>query len=96
MTRWQMRVQILSSAAATRKPKYYWLEKPKPLGKYQKENFCWSRRQLLDKILQSAEFDPEADVYITNSVFRMPPGDAGKNFRKPNDKGDRILPSVRV
>ena len=36
--------------------------------------------------MQSAEFDPEADVYITNSVFLMSSGDAGKNFRKPNDK----------
>ena len=41
--------------------------------------------QLLDKILQAANFDPEKDVYITNSVFRMPPGDDGKAFRKPND-----------
>ena len=38
---------------------------------------------MLDKILQAAEFDPEKDVFITNSVFRMPPGDAGKAFRKP-------------
>jgi DNA polymerase len=42
--------------------------------------------QLLDKILQAADFNPEADIYITNSVFRMPPGDDGKSFRKPNDK----------
>ena len=41
--------------------------------------------QLLDKILQAAHFDPEKDAYITNSVFRMPPGEAGANFRKPND-----------
>ena len=24
-------------------------------------------------------------MYITNSVFRMPPGDDGKQFRKPSD-----------
>jgi DNA polymerase len=42
--------------------------------------------QLLDKILQAGNFDPEQDVYITNSVFRMPPADDGKSFRKPNDK----------
>ena len=41
--------------------------------------------QLLDKILEAANFDPEKDVYITNSVFRMPPGENGANFRKPND-----------
>jgi len=42
--------------------------------------------QLLDKILQAANFDPEKDVYITNSVFRMPPGEDGKAFRKPTDQ----------
>jgi DNA polymerase len=42
--------------------------------------------QLLDKILQAGNFDPEKDVYITNSVFRMPPGEDGKPFRKPNDQ----------
>jgi DNA polymerase len=38
---------------------------------------------MLDKILAAADFDPEKDVYITNSVFRMPPGEDGKAFRKP-------------
>ena len=43
--------------------------------------------QMLDKVLQAANFNPEEDVYIINSVFRMPPGDEpGKNFRKPNDQ----------
>ena len=45
--------------------------------------FVGSAGKLLDKILQSAGFDPEEDVFITNSVFRMPPGEAGKAFRKP-------------
>jgi DNA polymerase len=40
--------------------------------------------QLLDKILAAVEFDSEMDVFITNSVFRMPPGEGGKAFRKPN------------
>ncbi len=39
--------------------------------------------QLLDQILQAAQFDPEKDVFITNSVFRLPPGDDGKPLRKP-------------
>ena len=39
--------------------------------------------QLLDQILQSASFDPEQDVFITNAVFRLPPGDDGKPLRKP-------------
>ena len=41
--------------------------------------------KLLDQILQAADFDPEQDVFISNSVFRMPPGDGGKTFRKPNN-----------
>ncbi len=39
--------------------------------------------QLLEQILQSANFDPEQDVFITNAVFRLPPGDDGKPLRKP-------------
>jgi DNA polymerase len=39
--------------------------------------------KLLDQILQAAGFDPEQDVFISNSVFRMPPGEGGKTFRKP-------------
>ncbi len=41
--------------------------------------------QLLDQILQAAHFDPEQDVFISNSVFRMPPGEGDKNFRKPTN-----------
>ncbi len=41
--------------------------------------------QLLDKILESVNFDPEEDVFITNAVFRMPPGEGGKSFRKPTN-----------
>ncbi|MBE2219936.1 MAG: uracil-DNA glycosylase [Anaerolineae bacterium] len=41
--------------------------------------------QLLDQILQAVGFDPEQDVFISNSVFRMPPGEGGKNFRKPTN-----------
>ncbi|MEZ4517399.1 MAG: uracil-DNA glycosylase [Chloroflexota bacterium] len=39
--------------------------------------------QLLDQILESAGFDPEQDVFITNAVFRLPPGGGGKPLRKP-------------
>ena len=39
--------------------------------------------QLLDQILQAVDLDPEEDVFITNSVFRLPPGDNGKPLRKP-------------
>lgn len=49
--------------------------------------------KLLDQILQAANFDPEEDVFISNSVFRMPPGVAGKNFRKPtNDEIEQYKP----
>jgi DNA polymerase len=39
--------------------------------------------QLLDKILQAVDLDPEEDVFITNAVFRLPPGNGGKPLRKP-------------
>ncbi len=39
--------------------------------------------RLLDQILQAADFDPEEDVFISNAVFRLPPGDDGKPLRKP-------------
>lgn len=39
--------------------------------------------QLLDQILQAVDFDPEKDVFITNAVFRLPPGDGDKPLRKP-------------
>ena len=58
-------------------------EAPGPEENIKGKPFVGRAGQLLDKILQSADFDPEKDVYITNSVFRMPPGDDGKAFRKP-------------
>jgi uracil-DNA glycosylase len=61
-------------------------EAPGPQENIQGKPFVGKAGQLLDKILQAGNFDPERDVYITNSVFRMPPGDDGSNFRKPNDK----------
>jgi DNA polymerase len=60
-------------------------EAPGPQENIKGKPFVGPAGQLLDKILQAANFDPESDVYITNSVFRMPPGENGANFRKPND-----------
>ncbi len=60
-------------------------EAPGPQENIKGKPFVGPAGQLLDKILQAGNFDPEQDVYITNSVFRMPPGDDGKSFRKPND-----------
>lgn len=39
--------------------------------------------QLLDQILAAVQFNSEQDVFITNAVFRLPPGDGGKPLRKP-------------
>ena len=58
-------------------------EAPGPQENIKGKPFVGPAGQLLDKVLLSANFDPEKDVYITNSVFRMPPGDDGKAFRKP-------------
>lgn len=41
--------------------------------------------QLLDQILAAVDLDSEKDVFITNSVFRLPPGDGGKPLRKPTN-----------
>jgi len=60
-------------------------EAPGPQENIQGKPFVGPAGQLLDKILRAGGFDPEKDVYITNSVFRMPPGGDGKAFRKPTD-----------
>lgn len=61
-------------------------EAPGPEENIKGKPFVGRAGQLLDKILEAAEFNPETDVYITNSVFRLPPGEDGKSFRKPTDK----------
>lgn len=61
-------------------------EAPGPEENIKGKPFVGRAGQMLDKVLQSASFDPENDVYITNSVFRMPPGTDGKAFRKPTDQ----------
>jgi uracil-DNA glycosylase family 4 len=61
-------------------------EAPGPEENIKGKPFVGRAGQLLDKILQAAKFDPEKDVYITNSVFRLPPGEDGKAFRKPTDQ----------
>lgn len=61
-------------------------EAPGPEENIKGKPFVGRAGQMLDKILQAVNFDPEKDVYITNSVFRMPPGTDGKAFRKPTDQ----------
>ncbi len=58
-------------------------EAPGPEENVKGKPFVGRAGQMLDKVLEAANFDPEKDVYITNSVFRMPPGEDGKPFRKP-------------
>jgi len=58
-------------------------EAPGPQENIQGKPFVGRAGKLLDQILSSVKLDSEKDVFITNSVFRMPPGDDGKNFRKP-------------
>ena len=59
-------------------------EAPGPQENIQGKPFVGKAGKLLDQILTAVELDPEKDVFITNSVFRMPPGDGGKAFRKPS------------
>ena len=58
-------------------------EAPGPQENIQGKPFVGRAGQMLDKILQAVDFDVEEDVFISNSVFRMPPGEGNKNFRKP-------------
>jgi len=70
-------------------------EAPGAQENVQGKPFVGRAGQLLDKILEAGQFDPEKDVYITNSVFRMPPGEAGSTFRKPtNEEIDYYRPYV--
>lgn len=58
-------------------------EAPGPQENIQGKPFVGRSGQLLDQILQAVQFDTEQDIFISNSVFRMPPGEGDKNFRKP-------------
>ncbi len=61
-------------------------EAPGPQENIQGIPFVGKAGKLLDKILRAADFDPEQDIFITNSVFRMPPGEGGRTFRKPSNE----------
>ncbi len=58
-------------------------EAPGPQENIQGVPFVGRAGKMLEKIFAAVEFDSEKDIYITNSVFRMPPGEGGKTFRKP-------------
>jgi DNA polymerase len=61
-------------------------EAPGPEENKQGKPFVGRSGQLLDQILQAVKLDPEKDVFVSNSVFRLPPGEAGKSFRKPTSQ----------
>ena len=49
--------------------------------------------KLLDQILESVQLDSEKDLFITNAVFRLPPGVDNRQVRKPtNDEIDYYKP----
>jgi len=58
-------------------------EAPGPQENIQGKPFVGRAGQLLDQILAAAGWDSNQDLFITNSVFRMPPGEDSKSFRKP-------------
>ncbi len=58
-------------------------EAPGPQENIQGVPFVGRAGQMLEKIFAAVDFDSEKDIFITNSVFRMPPGEGGKTFRKP-------------
>jgi len=61
-------------------------EAPGPQENIQGKPFVGKAGKLLDQILTAVDINPEHEVFITNSVFRMPPGENGKAFRKPNNE----------
>ena len=68
-------------------------EAPGPRENELGKPFVGRSGQLLDQILTAVKLDPENDIFISNSVFRMPPGEAGKTFRKPtNDEIEYYKP----
>lgn len=70
-------------------------EAPGPQEDRLGQPFVGKAGKMLDQILEAAGFDPEEDVFITNSVFRLPPGEGGKSFRKPtNDEIEAYRPYV--
>ena len=58
-------------------------EAPGPQENIEGKPFVGRAGKLLDRIISAVNINPETEVLITNSVFRMPPGKAGKTFRKP-------------
>lgn len=60
-------------------------EAPGPRENEQGKPFVGPSGKLLGQILRSVDFDPDEDVFVTNAVFRMPPGTRGRSVRKPTN-----------
>ena len=60
-----------------------WIVWQLPIRDLQGKPFVGKAGQLLDKILDAGGFDSEKDVFITNSVFRMPPGGGNSSMTPP-------------
>ncbi len=58
-------------------------EAPGPQENKQGKPFVGPSGKLLDQILASVQLESEKDVFVTNAVFRLPPGVDGKAVRKP-------------
>lgn len=58
-------------------------EAPGPQEDKQGKPFVGPSGKLLDQILASVQLQSERDVFITNAVFRLPPGTDGRSVRKP-------------
>lgn len=58
-------------------------EAPGPQENKQGKPFVGPSGKLLDQILESVHLVSEKDVFITNAVFRLPPGEEDRAVRKP-------------
>ncbi|MBX3013363.1 MAG: uracil-DNA glycosylase [Caldilineaceae bacterium] len=58
-------------------------EAPGPQENKQGKPFVGPSGKLLDQILNSVGLESEKDIFITNAVFRLPPGADNRAVRKP-------------
>ncbi len=58
-------------------------EAPGPQENKQGKPFVGPSGKLLDQILGSIGLESEKEIFVTNAVFRLPPGVDGKAVRKP-------------
>lgn len=61
-------------------------EAPGPQENKQGKPFVGPSGKLLEQILESVNLSSEQDTFITNAVFRLPPGSGSSAVRKPTVK----------